>query len=278
MASFPWIKFYVNDWLSDPRLRSCSPATRGIWIDLLCSMHLLDRCGEVSGTIDQLARMANCSTAEMATALIEFQTTKTADIFPPLENTEMLHVTLCNKIVTVKNRRMLREAKIRKQSNLRVERHRRNARRNAPVTAHIQNHISESEEEPPISPRGGMSPDGDGGEKDLFGHARGNGELPKARAIRRTRAHDVIDLLNRESGKRFEYGKPALAMIEARFKDGATMADFESIVKHKNGQWGNDAERREYLRPATLFCPKHWHDYLAAARDTVKPHKPPWEL
>lgn len=34
--SFP---FYPNDWLNDLALRGCSPATRGIWVDLLCIMH-----------------------------------------------------------------------------------------------------------------------------------------------------------------------------------------------------------------------------------------------
>lgn len=33
---FPWLKFYPGDWLKEPSLTVCSPATRGIWIDLIC--------------------------------------------------------------------------------------------------------------------------------------------------------------------------------------------------------------------------------------------------
>lgn len=34
-----WSKFWWQDWLSDSKLRLCDPASRGVWIDLLCLMH-----------------------------------------------------------------------------------------------------------------------------------------------------------------------------------------------------------------------------------------------
>lgn len=37
--SDPWLKFYPTDWRSDPALRMCSAAARGVWIDLICLMH-----------------------------------------------------------------------------------------------------------------------------------------------------------------------------------------------------------------------------------------------
>lgn len=40
-----YIHFYPNDWLSDERVRSVSPAARGLWIDLLCIMHKNDPRG-----------------------------------------------------------------------------------------------------------------------------------------------------------------------------------------------------------------------------------------
>ena len=35
----PWMKFYPADWRADPRLRMCSLAARGLWIDLIAYMH-----------------------------------------------------------------------------------------------------------------------------------------------------------------------------------------------------------------------------------------------
>jgi hypothetical protein len=118
MTKAPAIQFYIGDWLKDPKLSMCSPSTRGIWMDLLCAMHELDRSGLITGTTDQLARLCRCTAVEISVAVSELKETKAAD------------VTERNGIVTVINRRMLREAKSREDNNNRVKRH----RGNAPVT------------------------------------------------------------------------------------------------------------------------------------------------
>jgi hypothetical protein len=35
----PWMKFFVGDWRTDPAVSLCTPAARGVWIDLLTAMH-----------------------------------------------------------------------------------------------------------------------------------------------------------------------------------------------------------------------------------------------
>lgn len=40
VEGFPWFRFDPVAWLQDEKLRQCSPAARGIWIDLLCWMWL----------------------------------------------------------------------------------------------------------------------------------------------------------------------------------------------------------------------------------------------
>lgn len=37
--SDPWLKFYPTDWRSDPALRMCSLAARGLWIEMIALMH-----------------------------------------------------------------------------------------------------------------------------------------------------------------------------------------------------------------------------------------------
>ncbi len=39
MPRLAWGKFHFGDWLNDVQLRQCSPAARGIWIDMLAIMH-----------------------------------------------------------------------------------------------------------------------------------------------------------------------------------------------------------------------------------------------
>lgn len=38
----PSFQFYPGDWLLDQKLRKCSPAARGVWIDVLCALHNSD--------------------------------------------------------------------------------------------------------------------------------------------------------------------------------------------------------------------------------------------
>lgn len=99
----PYIPFYTGDWLKDPRLSLCSPATRGVWIDLICAMHEFDRCGELRGTTEELARLARCSTVELTQALTELQNKRAADVLQR------------NGSWTIANRRMKREADIREK-------------------------------------------------------------------------------------------------------------------------------------------------------------------
>jgi hypothetical protein len=135
---YPWIQFFTGDWLKDPALSICSPATRGIWIDLLCAMHELDRAGELRGTPEQLARVARCQPVEITHALTELQTTGAAQ------------VTERNGVVTLVNRRMKKEANERNGNALRQQRFKQKRSGNASVAAHkpeVRSHISESETE-----------------------------------------------------------------------------------------------------------------------------------
>lgn len=123
------MKFFTGDWVKDPSLTLCDPATRGVWIDLICAMHDSDRSGKLCGTMDQLARFARCSTVVLAQALTDLQTNKAAD------------VTHRNGQVTVVNRRMERDYKARVGAALRQQRFRSNRKVTTPC------HIPESESE-----------------------------------------------------------------------------------------------------------------------------------
>ena len=118
--------FLVADWLSDPALSIRSSATRGIWADILCAKHKLDRSGVITGTREQLARLGRCSAVELVHALDELNATNAAV------------VTERDGVVTLKNRRMWREAKERDGSLLRMQK----KRNGVPVTDTSQTDLS----------------------------------------------------------------------------------------------------------------------------------------
>lgn len=73
-----WSKFDWDGWLSDPGLSCCSPAARGVWMDLLAAAHKGDPPGHV--TIDgrapsmpQLAKIARCSSRSLPKLLDELE-------------------------------------------------------------------------------------------------------------------------------------------------------------------------------------------------------------
>lgn len=101
MKKPPHIPLDTGDWLKDVELGMCTPGTRGIWMDLLCAMHERNRCGELNGTSDQIARLGRCSVLELEAALAELKGTNAASI------------EISGQTWVIANRRMKREHEIR---------------------------------------------------------------------------------------------------------------------------------------------------------------------
>jgi hypothetical protein len=118
--------FYTGDWMKDPNLSKCSAATRGIWMDLLCAMHENGRTGIITGTITELAQMCRCSEQEMRYTIVTLAKNEVAKISKSNARSQK---------VTVVNRRMNREHKVREATRLRAQRHRARSHGNADVTS-----------------------------------------------------------------------------------------------------------------------------------------------
>lgn len=78
MAARPWLKFYPADWRADPRLRMCSLAARGLWIDLISYMHEGEPYGHftIDGVMPEVADIASLigrPVAEVRRALDELE-------------------------------------------------------------------------------------------------------------------------------------------------------------------------------------------------------------
>jgi hypothetical protein len=111
MTKMPWQKWFHADWLSDSSVGKCSLAARGLWFELL-NLMMADNVSEISGTVEQIARMARCSTQEAEVAIEELCASNCAT------------VTHSNKIVTLGCRRLQREQKTRENTAERVRRYR----------------------------------------------------------------------------------------------------------------------------------------------------------
>lgn len=83
MKRGPWIKWYWSDWRSDPKLRMCSIAARGLWAEMLALMQEATPYGHllVSGRVPtdaQLAVLAGMPADQLPELLGELEA---ADVF-----------------------------------------------------------------------------------------------------------------------------------------------------------------------------------------------------
>jgi DNA-binding transcriptional regulator YhcF (GntR family) len=77
-AERPWMKFYPQDWRADERLRNCSLAARGLWLELIALMHRSERYGHllINGKVPTsraLAIQAGAAIEEVESALAELE-------------------------------------------------------------------------------------------------------------------------------------------------------------------------------------------------------------
>lgn len=77
-AERPWMKFYPQDWRADERLRNCTLAARGLWLELIALMHRSERYGYllINGKVPTdraLAIQCGASIDEVSSGIAELE-------------------------------------------------------------------------------------------------------------------------------------------------------------------------------------------------------------
>jgi hypothetical protein len=101
----PYIPLYTGDWLKDAKLSICSPATRGIWIDIICAIHEADNGGSVIGTPRELARLCRADSSEVESAILELEKSSTADIERQLDGSVKITCRRIQRHLSIKQKR-----------------------------------------------------------------------------------------------------------------------------------------------------------------------------
>lgn len=78
MSANTWLKFYPSDWRSDPRLRMCSIAARGLWIEILALMHEAEPYGhllvnDLAPTDTQMASLTGAPSDQLPILMAELE-------------------------------------------------------------------------------------------------------------------------------------------------------------------------------------------------------------
>lgn len=88
----------------------------------------------------------------------------------------------------------------------------------------------------------------------------------------------IISYLNQQAGTSYKYTtKKTQQLIKARFQEGFTQQDFETVIDKKVLTWLHDAKMMNYLRPETLFGTKFesYFNENTVARHSAAPRSAP---
>jgi len=133
----PSTPFYWNDYFRDTRV--LQPASRGIWMDLLCKLHESGRRGEVTLPLASWLQWCSCPQDVFFAAAQDIVVTEVGMIAVSgcdIRASVTLYHDDVTVLVTVKNRRMLRESKARESERLRQQKSRKSR------AGHVDGHAS----------------------------------------------------------------------------------------------------------------------------------------
>jgi hypothetical protein len=124
-----WVKLDISDWQTDERLKMCSFATRGFWLEAIL---IMTKSGEfsLSGTVAQFSRLFGISTEEVENYIEELDESGTADVIRCNGGVtdRNAKVTERNEKITLISRRLKRELSSKENNKLRQAKFRNNAK------------------------------------------------------------------------------------------------------------------------------------------------------
>lgn len=253
----PYLSLYVQDFISDEKLRECSAESVGVYIFVMCVLHKSDTYGSMkikdkyfcldfaytfaydfaSPCASMLVRHLPFSEEVIRNSLVEL--IKEGVLSIDTENNILYQKRMVNDGLLSKTRAEAgsKGGKISKRSSKDVSKTKANAQANiqANTDIDIDNEIDIDND---------IDNDISLSLKDLKDNYK-----------------NIIEYLNKEAGTNYKYtSQKTKTLINARLNDGFTVEDFYTVIQKKSSEWLN-TKYEKYLRPETLFGTK-FESYL----------------
>jgi uncharacterized phage protein (TIGR02220 family) len=254
----PYLSLYVQDFMSDEKLRECSAESVGVYIFVMCVLHKSDTYGSMkikdkyfcldfaytfaydfaSPCASMLVRHLPFSEETIRNSLVEL--IKEGVLSIDTENNILYQKRMVNDGLLSKTRAEAgsKGGKISKRSSKDVSKTKANTQANiqANTDIDIDNEIDIDND---------IDNDISLSLKDL-----------KDKEIR-----DIVEYLNEKAGTNYRYtSEKTKKLIKARMNEKFTVENFYSVIDKKTAEWLN-TEQEKYLRPETLFGTK-FESYL----------------
>lgn len=256
----PSFQFYPADWKNNSKLRRCSEAARGAWVDVLCLLHDSDEYGVCRWPLDEIARAAGVP-LKLLKELSAKDVLKGADknaapyIYTPRhagKDGEPVVLVDAGAAPCWYCSRFVRDEWIRQRRG--------------------QGTQFTSENQPPKAapkapPKGGL------GERQGDGPTSTSTSTKEKAMSGRPDLLDILDHLNSRTSRNYQPVDANLKLIAARLSEGATPEQCKAVIDAKVDKWGDDPKMADYLRPATLFNATKFAQYVGEVGEQI----PVWE-
>ncbi len=245
MPKFVWEKWFPQDWKSDPQLSRCTPATRGIWVDAICSM-MMTGTYKLEGTAEELSRDCRCTKQEILTANDDLKKCQAAEV----SMQKGCIIWICRRLARKYNIKGLRSNAANKR-----------------WCKHDANTLQPQDANAMQTPMQTSASDSDSASLEEGGTGEGVNHYHK-----NTRA--ALHILNEASGRHFRETDANLTFISARLKEPeVTIEGVRQMIERQCRRW-KETDQAEYLRPETLFNKTKFDGYYAARDLPINEHMP----
>lgn len=254
----PAFQFYTGDWQRNAKLRRCTHAERGIWIEVLCLMHDSEEYGVLRWPLKDIAQAVNCRVPDIR-SLVTKGVMKGGDdqidalIYRPRHAGKVGEPIILLPYQTGPiwySSRMVRDEYVR-------------TIRGESTRFGEQNH--EQFPTPKAAPK---PPIGDGSSASTSASTSKESKAMSGKPDLKPPAIEILDFLNLKAHKAYRPTDSNLGFIMARLREGATAGDCKQVIAKKVREWGTDEKMEPYLRPATLFNRTKFDQYVGELVET----------
>lgn len=248
----PAFQFYPSDWKSDLELQSCSLEAKGLWIELICIMHEATPYGHLALnnrplTDQEVAKLVGINCLSYRRLTRELLGHKVARL---------------NGRNIIYSKRMVDDHKLRKT--------RQEAGKKGGNPRILLNQIDNQKVNHLVNQ--GVPPPSSSSSSSI------SSSLKKTLTSFKGERVEIINYLNQKTDSSFKPDSKSSNHITARLKEGFTVDDCKLVIDNRVDAWINDPERRQYLRPQTLFNAEKFEGYLQdAKRVPIKGEPKAWQ-
>jgi len=250
----PYLSLYVQDFMSDEKLRECSAESVGVYIFVMCVLHKSDTYGSM-----KIKDKYFC---------LDFAYTFAYDFASPCASMLVRHLPFSEEVIRNSLVELIKEGvlSIDTENNILYQKRMVNdgllsetrakaGSKGGKISKRLSKDVSKTKANSQANTQANTDIDIDNEIDNDIDISLSLKDLKDKEII------GIIEYLNQEADTNYKSTSvKTKTLIKARMKEGFTVDNFHTVIQKKTAEWRN-TEQEKYLRPETLFGTK-FESYL----------------